>query len=113
MNPSAYADTFARDHLPPPELWPDFVFERPEYTYPDRLNCVSELLDRWLAPGRDPADTLTSYNEVALLNLGGKIRNHLAFFTDVFPVPPALVLALLAAVLMLALVRARRRPSAS
>jgi 2-aminobenzoate-CoA ligase len=51
MIPSAYADTFARDHLPPPEQWPEFIFERPEYRYPDRLNCVSELLDRWLAKG--------------------------------------------------------------
>lgn len=51
MIPSAYADTFARDHLPPPDLWPDLIFERPEYRYPDRLNCVSELLDRWLGKG--------------------------------------------------------------
>lgn len=51
MIPSAYADTFARDHLPPADLWPDLVFERPEYRYPDRLNCVSELLDRWLDKG--------------------------------------------------------------
>lgn len=77
-----------------------------------QFGAQSYLLDRWLAPGRDPADTLTSYNEVALLNLGGKIRNHLAFFTDVFPAPPALVLALLAAILILTLVRARHQPSA-
>lgn len=51
MIPSAYADTFARDHLPPPDLWPDLIFERPEYRYPDRLNCVSELLDHWLDKG--------------------------------------------------------------
>ena len=48
MIPSAYADTFARDHLPPRDLWPDLIFDRPEYRYPDRLNCVVELLDRWL-----------------------------------------------------------------
>ena len=51
MIPSAYADTFARDHLPPRDLWPDLIFDRPEYRYPDRLNCVSELLDRWLDKG--------------------------------------------------------------
>jgi 2-aminobenzoate-CoA ligase len=51
MIPSAYADTFARDHLPPPEQWPDLVFALPDYRYPDRLNCVSELLDRWLDKG--------------------------------------------------------------
>jgi 2-aminobenzoate-CoA ligase len=49
MIPSAYADTFARDHLPPLAEWPDLIFELPDYRYPDRLNCVTELLDRWLA----------------------------------------------------------------
>src|SRR5262245_20879581 len=53
MIPSAYADTFARDHLPPVAEWPDLIFELPDYRYPDRLNCVTELLDRWLAEGRD------------------------------------------------------------
>ncbi len=71
----------------------------------------SYTLDRWLAPGRDPADTLTSYNETALLNLGGKVRHHLAFFTDVLPLPFALMLALLAAILILALVRVRSAQS--
>ncbi len=44
-------DSFARDHLPPRELWPDFLFTRPEYQYPERFNCVSVLLDAWLARG--------------------------------------------------------------
>ncbi|WP_327578724.1 AMP-binding protein [Streptomyces sp. NBC_00145] len=43
---SAHVDTFARDHLPPPELWPDLVFDLPELRYPQQLNCGSELLDR-------------------------------------------------------------------
>ena len=51
MIPSAYADTFARDHLPPLAQWPDLTFDLPDYRYPDRLNCVSELLDRWLDKG--------------------------------------------------------------
>ncbi len=51
MIPSAYADTFARDHLPPVAEWPDLIFELPDYRYPDRLNCVTELLDRWLPKG--------------------------------------------------------------
>jgi len=48
MNPSlvasAYTDHFAREHLPPPELWPELHFDLPELQYPPRLNCVSELL---------------------------------------------------------------------
>ncbi|MCF3135391.1 AMP-binding protein [Streptomyces olivochromogenes] len=45
MNVSAHVDTFARDHLPPPEQWPELHFELPELRYPDRLNCAAELLD--------------------------------------------------------------------
>ncbi|MDT0378239.1 AMP-binding protein [Streptomyces sp. DSM 42041] len=44
--PSAHVDTFARDHLPPREQWPELVFDLPELRYPDRLNCGAELLDR-------------------------------------------------------------------
>ncbi|MFJ9645978.1 AMP-binding protein [Streptomyces sp. NPDC004244] len=45
LKPSAHADTFARDHLPPPHTWPRLLFELPELAYPDRLNCGAELLD--------------------------------------------------------------------
>ncbi|MFC3110558.1 benzoate-CoA ligase family protein [Undibacterium arcticum] len=46
MSASAYLDTFARDNLPPRAHWPQLLFELPELQYPDRLNCVVELLDR-------------------------------------------------------------------
>lgn len=46
LSPSAHLDTFARDHLPPPEEWPRLVFDRPGLRYPERLNCGAELLDR-------------------------------------------------------------------
>ena len=49
---SAHVDTFARDHLPPVDLWPDLVFDLPALQYPARLNCVAELLDRHVAAGR-------------------------------------------------------------
>ena len=52
LSPSAYVDSFARDHLPPAGEWPDFLFDRPELQYPARLNCVAELLDRHVAEGR-------------------------------------------------------------
>jgi 2-aminobenzoate-CoA ligase len=42
---SAHTDHFARDHLPPPELWPELRFDLPELQYPPRLNCVRELLN--------------------------------------------------------------------
>src|SRR5881392_3710917 len=45
LSPSAHTDTFCRDHLPPPEQWPEFSFPLPELRYPDRINCATELLD--------------------------------------------------------------------
>jgi 2-aminobenzoate-CoA ligase len=51
MGASAHTDHFARDHLPPPALWPVLRFDLPELRYPARLNCVAELLDRAVAAG--------------------------------------------------------------
>ncbi|WP_199547617.1 AMP-binding protein [Streptomyces sp. N35] len=45
LSTSAHADTFARDHLPPADQWPELTFDLPELHYPDRLNCGAELLD--------------------------------------------------------------------
>jgi 2-aminobenzoate-CoA ligase len=50
--PSAHADTFARDRLPPPAQWPELLFESPELQFAPRLNCVAELLDAHVAAGR-------------------------------------------------------------
>ncbi|MFE1750555.1 AMP-binding protein [Streptomyces anandii] len=49
---SAHVDTFARDHLPPPDQWPELRFDLPELRYPDRLNCAAELLDATADAGR-------------------------------------------------------------
>ncbi len=49
LTPSAYVDTFARDHLPPPEQWPTLEFTTPELQYPERLNAAVELVDRAVA----------------------------------------------------------------
>ncbi|MFG2340125.1 AMP-binding protein [Streptomyces yangpuensis] len=49
LKPSAHVDTFARDHLPPADAWPELLFELPELAYPDRLNCGAELLDATIA----------------------------------------------------------------
>ena len=48
---TAHVDTFARDNLPPKELWPELVFTLPELDYPQRLNCAAELLDNMVADG--------------------------------------------------------------
>ncbi|SFL91650.1 benzoate-CoA ligase family protein [Methylorubrum salsuginis] len=68
-SPSAIAadscaiDTFARDHLPPRETWPDLIFALPELRYPRRLNCVTPFLDRWIAEGRGHALCLIGEHE--------------------------------------------------
>ena len=46
MHPTAHVDRFARDHLPPPAQWPEFLFELPELQFPERLNCAGLILDR-------------------------------------------------------------------
>jgi 2-aminobenzoate-CoA ligase len=52
LAPSSHTDTFTRDHLPPLDQWPVFVFDRPEVQYPEQLNCVQALLDEHVAQGR-------------------------------------------------------------
>ena len=49
LGPSAHEDTFARDHLPPAEQWPDFLLER--FDYPERLNVGHELTDAMVEKG--------------------------------------------------------------
>ena len=51
MTASAYLDTFANDNLPPRDQWPDLVFDLPELQYPERVNCVVELLDKMVENG--------------------------------------------------------------
>jgi 2-aminobenzoate-CoA ligase len=51
MTTTAHADTFARDHLPPREQWPEFLYDLPELQYPPQLNCAAELLDATVARG--------------------------------------------------------------
>ena len=68
---SAHADTFARDHLPPPEALPEILLDQPFLRFPDTLNCAGELLDRHVAEGhgaraclRTPDGTAWSYAEL-------------------------------------------------
>jgi 2-aminobenzoate-CoA ligase len=60
---TAHLDTFARDNLPPRSQWPDFLLELPELNYPPRMNCVVELLDRWVAAGHGDRPCLVSPTE--------------------------------------------------
>jgi 2-aminobenzoate-CoA ligase len=78
---TAHVDTFARDNLPPRELWPEFMFTRPELQYPQQLNCVTHFLDRWVEEGRGDAPCIispeASYSYRELLELVNRIANVL------------------------------------
>ncbi|MGB6102395.1 MAG: AMP-binding protein [Pusillimonas sp.] len=52
MEASAHTDTFARDHLPPPEDWPELLLDgNPDVAYPARLNCAAALIDEQVNRG--------------------------------------------------------------
>ncbi len=70
MNNSAHIDTFAKDRLPDPETWPDFIFGEDVPSYPDYLNAADELLGGAIKSGygNKPAvimgDASWSYEEL-------------------------------------------------
>ncbi|MCE4545866.1 MULTISPECIES: AMP-binding protein [unclassified Caballeronia] len=79
MERSAHVDTFARDHLPPQEQWPVLMLDNADVTYPARVNCATELLDRAIENGQGDRPAIwsdvngtphaTSYRELrALVN---------------------------------------------
>ena len=51
LGPSAHVDTFARDHLPPADEWPDLLLNDPIFQYPDHVNVATELTDRMVERG--------------------------------------------------------------
>ena len=63
LSRSGHVDTFARDNLPPREQWPEFKFTLPELQYPERLNCVTHWVDRWVEAGQGARPCLLSPTE--------------------------------------------------
>lgn len=49
LRPSAHSDTFARDHLPPTDEWPDLLLDG--FDYPETLNAAVELTDAMVDRG--------------------------------------------------------------
>ena len=49
LGPSAHIDSFARDNLPPPEQWPEFILG--DFEYADHVNVAVELTDRIVEQG--------------------------------------------------------------
>ncbi|WP_140847571.1 AMP-binding protein [Paracoccus sp. FO-3] len=65
LGPSAHVDRFARDNLPPPELWPQLLLEG--FDYPEYLNAAVELTDRMVERGFG--------DHIALIG-NGRIRSY-------------------------------------
>lgn len=68
---TSHVDTFARDHLPPASMQPEFLLEGEDLQFPDRLNCAVALLDDAIARGwgdrpclRAPGGPSWSYREL-------------------------------------------------
>ncbi|HWZ42715.1 MAG TPA: benzoate-CoA ligase family protein [Candidatus Saccharimonadales bacterium] len=79
---SAQIDTFARDHLPPEDMWPVMnAYGIPDLDCPARLNAAVELLDRNVENGLGPRPCLRAGNEIwsyrKLLELANRIANLL------------------------------------
>ncbi len=49
LGPTAHVDTFARDHLPPFDEWPELLLDG--FDYPEYLNAAVELTDRLVEQG--------------------------------------------------------------
>ena len=49
LGPTSHTDTFARDNLPPPDQWPDFLMSG--FEYPDYMNAAVELLGNFRMTG--------------------------------------------------------------
>lgn len=68
---SAHLDTFARDHLPPKNEWPELRFDLPELQYPDRINVANVFVDEAMAEGHAErmavmgGETRWTYRELA------------------------------------------------
>ena len=82
LDPSGHVDTFARDHLPPRELWPVMDYGGiPGLDYPKRLNAAVELLDRMVDQGHRDRPCLRTDAEIwtygDLLERANRIANVL------------------------------------
>jgi 2-aminobenzoate-CoA ligase len=65
LSQSCHTDAFAREHLPPREMWPvTDALALPEFRYPVRLNAAAELLDRMVENGFGSRPCLRTADEI-------------------------------------------------
>lgn len=86
---TAHVDTFARDRLPPRELWPQFRFDLPQLHYPERINCGVRLLDDAVKEGHGERPALHfeggSWTYGQLLDRANRIANFLVRELGIVP----------------------------
>ena len=81
--PTAHVDTFIRDNMPAPDLWPEMDYSvLPELAaYPARMNAAVELLDKQVAAGFSEKPALMFGDDVwtyaDLLDRANRIANVL------------------------------------
>jgi 2-aminobenzoate-CoA ligase len=86
---TAHVDTYTRDNLPPPDLWPLLKFERPEVQYPARINCGVVLCDDAVREGH--GDRIAFHSDAGsctyaqLLDKANRIANVLVRELGVVP----------------------------
>ncbi|WP_211165442.1 AMP-binding protein [Flavobacterium silvaticum] len=59
-----YEDNFAERHLPALELQPDYIWDDPDFVFPDDLNCVDKLLDRHIRDGNGDRIAIRTFDSV-------------------------------------------------
>lgn len=59
-----YEDNFAHIHLPSEDLQPDYIWNHPDFEFPEDLNCVDKLLDNHIKEGRGNAIAIQTFTEI-------------------------------------------------
>lgn len=89
--PTAHKDLFAREHLPPKELWPrmDYSTLPVLAAYPNRINCAVELLSRMVEAGHAEKPVLhldtTTWTYRQLRDMSNRIARVLVEDLDLIP----------------------------
>jgi len=76
LSPSSHQDTFARDHLPPADQWPVFLFDTPEVQYPEQLNATQALVDQHIAQGNGERIDVVAPHPLAKLHFNNVLVPH-------------------------------------
>lgn len=58
-----FEDNFTHDNLPSLDLQPDYIFNHPDFQFPETLNCVERLLDIHIKEGRGNQIAIRTFEE--------------------------------------------------